>query len=230
MTIRGEYVVLFISRDFGLIEHNQKLEIGTPLGTVCLDVHVNTESISDKSNTTNLLSNGRKIISWYADQFQAELLICKPTIDLPLHLKIDDCWAAVWRLKALHDIDSSISFLCSWKEPFAWTEAGPNSGEHLDAQTFSGNGKNITIGTEDGAMLSARASFNNGVPRRLEKELDDLGLVEYFGEGISVPIPNLLTDEMIQVHFLVAWSSDELATWFAVDQKSDQILSSVDIV
>lgn len=43
---------------------------------------------------------------------------------------------------------------------------------------------------------------------------------------MKVNIDKIKKDEIIQVHFIIAWGEEALATWFAVDMSADEILKS----
>jgi hypothetical protein len=97
----------------------------------------------------------------------------------------------------------------------------------LDAQTWEIGDVKLSLGTEDGEYLAARAHRGELVPPRLAPELD-ASTVQYLADGLRVPFSSLQAGEIVQVHFILAWATDDdpyrVDTWFAVDQHPAEIL------
>lgn len=148
---------------------------------------------------------------------------------LPSQMSVLGCLAGLWRVTARSRI-SRLRFHCEWPDPPPEAEGTPNSGEGLDAFTWRVAGSALSLGTEDGEFLAARAMRDAGVPRRLSDELT-LSTVEYTDSGLVVRVSELYPCETLEIHFLVAWtdgySDCSPSTWFAVDQNHSLVVQSL---
>lgn len=174
---------------------------------------------------TGTTSRGQRLSRWTCSHADAELLVHEITPSLPPEMRVDGCVAAVWRVRAHVDI---VAFLAECQfDPIAEPDGGPTSGEGLDAQTWRVGPDVISVGTEDGEMLSIRAERNALMPSRLQH---DLGLTTVIStsRGLRIPFSSLRASETLQVHFVVSWvrteDDERSATWFAVDQPWHRIL------
>ena len=109
-----------------------------------------------------------------------------------------------------------------------WT--GPESGEHLDAMSWTDGTNSYCLGTADGELLSAVAYRGISLPCRHEGRYD-LGTVRYLPDGLQVPLAELLPNDPCTIHFACAWSDSSspdaaLASWFAVDTCPAAILAT----
>ncbi len=219
---------LFNLNNYKEITSQNVENIETPLGEIKFNLTIEDYEIALKK-PTNLyqLSNNNKIYSWDYKAFKTELLICYPKINLPKEMHVDNCIAGAWRLKALDNISTCV-FSCKWTENKRWSDVTPNSGEYLDAQTWEGLNKYVTIGTEDGEYLVIRAMKNDMIPAHLIKEVNTLDLVKYFDDGLMIPITRILKDDILQIHFVISWAHNEISTWYAVGIPSQDILKTLD--
>jgi hypothetical protein len=143
-------------------------------------------------------------------------------------MNIDKAFGAVWRVKSLIDnLDCEFHAVLHPKETFK-IEGGVNSGEGLEAFTWDNKLFNLSLGTQDGATLVHRSKINDRMPNCFdaEDEMSQHNIVQYLNNGINVPIPKIMKEELCQVHFAIAWAkyNDDYSTWFAVDLNSKSIL------
>jgi len=159
----------------------------------------------------------------------AELLIGPVKPEIPSHMVIAGCLAAIWRVQAI-ELTPDCRFVCFWPSPPAEADGSPSSGEGLDAFTWRVGKYALSLGTEDGEFLSARAQKSDLVPSRLSNELS-LSTVEYGQAGLIVPLSGLAPSEVLQVQFVVAWAGDHTeespASWFAVEQRPAHLLQQL---
>lgn len=173
-----------------------------------------------------LLPGGTEWRCWSTDAAVAEVLIGPYRPVLPPHMDVQGSVAAVWRVQARQPLLNP-ALQCRWPAPPANADGGPDSGEGLDAQTWSISDAALSMGTEDGEFLARRAHQENLVPARLGPELH-VGTVRYIDQGLQVPFSSLEPSELVQVHFVVAWADYDdpyrVDTWYAVDQSPAEIL------
>lgn len=122
-------------------------------------------------------------------------------------------------LKVSSDIGLEyLDFLCQFATAI---EGGPESGEHLDAQSWEGEHDIVVIGTEDGEMLSARMPW-------IEVSDDPLALVQYQKDSMRVPLKGIPAGVTVTLHYVIAENSKpepvECSAWYAVDVPHDQLL------
>lgn len=195
--------------------------IDTPLGLVTTYIKFSDYIVDDQiSKDTIQLETGARITTFYSQDFEAELLTCRPDYYIHHEQKLLDCWAFLWRFKPSKFIHEP-SFMVKWKEQYKWTESGYEGGENLVARSFSDNDYVVLIGTQDDDMLRVRAEVNDYIPKKfIDMVNGPYVLVSDFNEGIEVPMPDLEPNDICQIHFIVAWNNnikDEVATWYAVD-------------
>lgn len=205
----------------------ESYKIQTSLGKVVFEMSMGDFSTrhTEPFQAYKVEPSGR-ILCWENELFRLELFIKPITPHLPNDMEVDSCHIGVWRIHASKDLAYNCVFLCNWEKGYDWTNYGPNSGEHLDAQTWDDGEKYVTIGTEDGIMLSARAFKGDRMPSRFENEIAD-DFVQYEPHGLSIPIPQLEAGEECQIHFVVSCGTSELATWYAVDFQFDEIANEL---
>ena len=210
--------------------------IDTPSGNVALQASLG--SWSTALTTADALENaaGSKILRWESAVGRAELLLCRPQISLPGDLEVSDCWAGLWRVSPYVDVDSC-GFEARWQPGHSWSNGGPDSGQDLDAQTWTDGVVRVSMGTHDGTAVLARAQAGDGLPkiwgsaaalRCIDAACSDL--VRYDATSLFVPLPSLSVSEQAQIHFAIAWAPDiehDASTWFAVDVQHAEILAGV---
>ena len=119
----------------------------------------------------------------------------------------------------------------AWLQGFQWKSGGPSSGQWLDAQTWENEQTEVSLGTESGDALFARAETNNWFPPRFIQQSRDhysLNFLRYETKGMIVDFRKVRPNELFQTHFVVAWSQyvdESIATWNAVDLDAKQIIA-----
>jgi hypothetical protein len=91
---------------------------------------------------------------------------------------------------------------CRWASGATWSEVGPETGEDLDAQTWTDGRIKVTVGLPD---------YENATT--------------YRREGFEVAISSVAGR---QGHFICAWgpdSPDDISTWFAVDWPTARLIA-----
>ncbi|MDM5186471.1 hypothetical protein QUF99_03325 [Bacillus sp. DX4.1] len=207
--------------------------VATPLGRITFDININQNLLSEIPVERNCfrLSKGGSLASYSHSDFLAELVLCKPIVRIPSYMNVEKAYGAVWRVQSFVD-NLSCDFLTALN-PVNTLEidSGPDSGEGLEAITWDYREYRLTLGTQDGTLLVHRSKINDMMPNRLnaEDEIAQHNIVQYIQNGLVVPLPPLLKNEMCQVHFVIAWNkyedSDDVSPWFAVDMDGKSILS-----
>ncbi len=206
--------------------------IHTPVGTIRLNAFIEDVNVSEgEPQGVFELQQGGYILAWQGSAFQAELLLCRPSITLVEAMRVDDCWAGLWRVAALRYL-ASCTFVAEWDGSQRPLDGGSATGQGLDAQTWDDGILAISLGTQDGERLFERALRGDGLPtsgaaRLGTSEADRLALVEHRHMGFRIPLPSLEKGELCQIHFVAAWSqfsADDDSTWFAVNCTPNQIL------
>ena len=78
------------------IEQPSAACIQTPLGTVQLGLEVERERlVGDNATQMFSVGDGGRLWVWRRPSMLAELLVCRPTLNLPSNLTVDDCWSAI---------------------------------------------------------------------------------------------------------------------------------------
>jgi hypothetical protein len=202
--------------------------IDTPLGKIFTTLAVEETSIGAFENCSYFLESGARIIAFEHYDFIAELLICRPKMFLPEGLLINDCWAFLWRLKAINIITLP-SFNVHWSDNHTWINTDIESGEHLNAISFFNNETKVTIGTQDEEVLMARAKLNELMPNKFDSNIEP---VEYLKDGLRVSIPSLDPKDICQIQFLIAWEENletNVGAWYAVDNLPEHILENAGV-
>jgi hypothetical protein len=204
----------------------------TPLGELRFHAELGA-ALPAPPDEVHQVGDDARLFAWDLLECRAELLICRPRIQLPSGLAVTDCWAAMWRVRA-GDVTGPLRFGCAWSPMNRWREGGAETGEHLEAMTWTDGATRVTAGTADGEMLFARARAGELLPRRWAspavwggRPSDGLFVATYEADGLTVELPPLLAGEQCQVHLTVAWApeSDDAATWFAVDTTPQAVLA-----
>ncbi|MGD6878059.1 hypothetical protein [Bacillus infantis] len=203
--------------------------IQTPAGTIAFDLRINgqIQSRCQSKPSCFRLENGALLLRYSCKDYIAELLLCEPDIRIPSHMKIDKAAAAVWRLRARHNLrDCIFQAEMRPKGSAGW----PESGERLEAMTWEYGQWKLTLGTEDGTALVHRARIKDMMPDSFyaEDEISQLQIVRCLTNAIAVPIPEIRKGELCQVHFVAAWNrpkeDGDASSWFAVDKTGGEIL------
>lgn len=200
------------------------LTVETPLGHIRFNCSFNEKSLSNvRPQATFLPKHNSTLFSWAFEECNIEFLCLYFSPKLPLGMHVDNCFAGVWRIKTLN---KRIFFNLSGVLESQITP-NPESGEFLLAQSFEDPAIKLTIGTEDEEALVVRASEKNWLPYHFRDSLKPDN-VRYDNQGLKIVLPESERHDLIQVHFIVAWTSkrfDPLSTWYAVDQSPEYILN-----
>jgi hypothetical protein len=206
----------------------------TPLGEMRFLAAVGA-ALPEPADEVHQVGDDARLFSWDLAECRVELLICRPVIDLPRGLAVADRWAAMWRVRAT-DATGPLSFSCSWSPLARWREGGAETGQHLEAMTWTDGVTRVTAGTADGELLFARAAAGDLLPPRWAtprvwggRPAEELDVARYSADGLAVELPPLLPGERCQVHFTLAWApeSADAATWFAADLQPEAVLAGV---
>jgi hypothetical protein len=185
------------------------------------------DSSTTKATYVHKLPSEAIVTGWQLPQAHIELLLCPLKLSLLNGRTVDGCYAAMWRIRALEEMQT-VSFsakLLAVPEP---VEIGPESGEGVDAQSWTANGQVLMLSTEDGDFLAERAKLRDWMPFRFQRSLASR-FPYYLPDGITVRVPGLDSAELCQVQFVVAWASDNQSdnpTWYAADRNPAEILSA----
>ncbi|WP_431087678.1 hypothetical protein [Paenibacillus sp. 8b26] len=219
-----------------LIKENNLLQpqIHTPLGIIEFSLTVSDNFYHPEQSYK--LKNGGSLYKYYYDSFDCELVVCRPKLNLALHLTVEECWGAVFRIKPYTNTQiSTCSFSASWKEGYSWTDYGSNTGEDLEAVEYENQVYRLHLGTQDGDMLMARRNQGDMIPKSLclNSDFEKYGFILNSDKGIKIPMTLIDSNEICQVHFLIAWNKnieEDVSTWLAVDQFSNEILKGEEIL
>ncbi len=150
----------------------------TPLGTIGFRALVEDVAVTAlPPGQVLLVAGGGHILCWDLPAFRMELLLCRPKFSLPGGMRVSDCWAGMWRVKAHGDLPSCL-FYCGWDPGHRWVEWGPESGEALYAKTWEDPHWKVSIGTEDEEWLAGRARRAAGLPPRLSSYFSGGGFLD----------------------------------------------------
>lgn len=205
----------------------------TPLGEICFRAAIG-EPLPDEPDDVRCAGDDVHVFGWSRADCRAELLICRPRIHLPPGLSVTDCWAGMWRVRATA-ATGPLSFTCGWAPEVMCGDGGPETGQYLEAQTWTDGATRVTVGTADGEMLFARAQQGLLPSRWTSPDVwggrrpDELAVGRYSLDALAVDLPGLTQGEGCQLHFAVAWASEsaDVSTWFAVDCSPEQVLAGL---
>ena len=164
--------------------------------------------------------------SWSLPECHIELLQTHFVPKLPTGMEVEECIGAIWRVKATSE-NVQLKFNCTLESNLL---ASPEFGEGLVAQSFENTSSQIYIGTEDEEYLIQRAG-KYWLPDHFKNKIF-AELIQCIPTGIQVTFPSLGTNEILQLHFIVAWTSvanKPISAWYAVDQSPEWILYQVGI-
>lgn len=207
-----------------------KNKFETPLGNIFLDIEVDKSKLSNMDySICKHYNNDVYITGWYTDRLEAELLMCKPKINLPPDLIVEDCNVGIWRLKTKGN-NQSCSFIAKWEDGYKWVDGGIDSGEGLEAQTWDNENFEITLGTQDEETLISREYNKYMIPLKFDTTINKEIAVIHKLNGIVIQNFGLLPNKIHQIHFAVAWAKkepDNVSTWYAVDLEPTEILKEL---
>ena len=206
--------------------------ISTPLGNIVFKVSYNSTEISEIPITeAHYLSNRGHILCWYSERFDIELMVTPYTPDLPEGMKVEECYAVVWRVKCKME-EARYRFSSMWEDGYTWSEFGPESGEGLECQSWESSKIKVSIGTQDSETLMSRSKNNDLLPTTFDESTNPYAIIEYLDKGLAVAINNVRFNEICQIHFIVAWSENtqyDTSNWYAVDALPAVLLAAGEV-
>jgi hypothetical protein len=167
----------------------------TPLGLLELELVVGGVTVVP---TATFTEGDRSVTVWCAPVW-FEVLLTRAPISLPPGMAVAGAMAAVWRV----DVTQSAVIKCQWASGATWSEVGPETGENLDAQSWTDGRTKVTVGLPDYETATT-----------------------YRREGFEVAISSIAGG---QGHFICAWgpdSPDDISTWFAVDWPTVRLIGA----
>ena len=201
-----------------VVENPLKLE--TPLGDIVFKIKIN-EDYCNSLETVKSNELDCYLSSWKSKNCEIECLRTKFNPILPPDMKVDKCFAYIWRIQALENLNISLQGILETS-----LIGSPDSGEHLISQSFEHNSINLSIGTEDEEKIELRAKNNDWVPHRLQPTIMSDN-IRYLDQGLEARF-SLMKGEKIQIQFITAWvlkTNNDLSTWYAVEQSNIEILN-----
>ena len=200
------------------------LKLETPLGNLSFKFKVNEVYFNhNELSAVKARGSNNYVSSWKSNNCEIDCLRANFNPVLPFNMKVDQCFAFIWRIKAFKNLEINLQCLLE-----TCLIGSPDSGEHLIAQSFENNSINLVIGTEDEEKLQIRSENNDWIPHRFGSILDSNSIC-YLDQGVEVHF-HLLKEEKIQIQFIVAWvlnTNHDLSTWYAVEQPTIKILNQV---
>ena len=137
--------------------------------------------------------------------------------DLPASMSVEGCRLVFASIKLLKPIPQ-FKFSCRVITD-SNLDIDPESGEGLDAKSWSDNNHMVMIGTEDEERLLNRF-------QKQSISLDN-GFVEYSANGLSINIDNPPVNQCINLHFVISWNplpeKIDCSCWYAVDIPHEKI-------
>jgi hypothetical protein len=165
---------------------------------------------------------GGRVLAWTRGPLRVELALITARPYLPPGMWIDAFWLGVWRLRSTEAV-AVPPLVCLLLDGGSGYDGGPESGEDLDAQTWSDGVRAVSIGTEDPEALSWRAHRGDSLPsswasvlepfRYWEQAYPDIDPIRYLPYGIAIDLPTLPAGELCEVHHVAAWVTDHDAAW-----------------
>jgi len=140
-----------------------------------------------------------------------------PKQKLPEGMTVQRCRAAVLSISG----DAKLSSLTFSVFLDGDLEGHPCTGQGLDAQEWSDNGKLVVVGTEDGEWL------DNRLP---SLQCNDKAIVSYSPISMTLELTNIPIITSASFHFIIAENNDpediDASAWFAVDCPHHLLLST----
>ena len=182
---------------------SQRPEFRTPAGVLCLTLSADGRALPELDAAA--FTDGRHLVlAWEIPTGRAEVLITRPTLALPPGMRVDDATAAVWRVSA--DAECLVEAAVMWVDGPPPRNEGPESGENLDAQSWTDRHTRVMIGLPDYGSATS-----------------------YLAEGFRVTRCSA-PGSLWEAHFVCAWSAEparDESLWFAGDCTPRQILGDL---
>lgn len=182
---------------------SQRPEFQTPAGILCLTLAVDGRALPEQDAAA--FADGRHLVlAWEIPTGRAEVLIARPALALPPGMRVDGAAAAVWRVSA--DAECVVELAVTWVDDPAPRNRGPESGENLDAQSWTDGHTRVMIGLPDYGSATS-----------------------YLAEGFRIAHRSARGSRW-EAHFVCAWSAEparDESLWFAVDCTPPRILGDL---
>lgn len=203
--------------------------LAPPIGTIRFAASRGPwDSRKEPPSYVHRLPSGSTVTGWRADDCHVELLLCTLRPQLPDGMEVSGCTGAMWRVRALEQLNKT-SFATVITGMPDDVHIGPESGEGIEAQSWSANGVKLMVATEDGDFLSQRAKNRDWMPFRFQNVLAAM-FPDYLYDGLRVRLPAMDAADLCQLQFVVAWAIEPPdsgeASWFAVDRNPADILTA----
>ncbi|MGD7045898.1 hypothetical protein [Jeotgalibacillus proteolyticus] len=228
---------LFASKTAPQVVFNQMTWIETPLGPVYFEAGMadSFQTTRDAPMTTYQLTSGVIVHSFKQPGFEAELLLS----EVPVPYQVDKVMAGIWRLKAHEDARTFRFKTGLVPNPSVHIDTGPGGGEHFEALTMHDKKWHVSLGTEDEEKLLYRESAQDFLPfslhdRSFKPPYQSYGLVEMEKDlCFHVELPAIRKNEIVQIHFAVAWKPledawNDISTWASVDLDVKELLKQIE--
>lgn len=168
----------------------------TPLGRVEVRLEAGGVALPP---TAAFAAGERTAVVWSAPA-RVEMVLTEPRVSLPPGMAVAGAIAVAWRIDATRP--AGLTIKCTWTGGASRADVGPESGENLDARSWTDGRTKVTIGLPDYG-----------------------GATTYSSDGFEVAVGRV--DPARQGHFVCAWGPDspgDPSTWFAVDRLPSQVL------
>jgi hypothetical protein len=211
---------------------SSELDYSTPLGTICFDFSFNGLDIKKIKPKKIKVQDETIIFSWDLAECYVEFLKTSFSPKIPLTMEVEECIVGIWRIKSLCGDLKAVFKVKLVSTSNSILEGNPESGEGIISQSFENDLIKLSIGTEDEDFLAKRAHLKHWMPSRFHNVLKS-EVIEYLSNGLEISLPILEKEESVQIQSIVAWAFKEhsdVSTWFAVEQSSEYILNSVNII
>jgi hypothetical protein len=138
---------------------------------------------------------------------------------MPRGMSVLACYGVALQLKhAAHLVDLRFR---AFREPTSVASSGASTGEGLEALEWAGQNTVLLIGTEDRQYLESRLPQDIVLPDEP---------FTYSPESLSIHIAQIPPDQLLSLHFVVAWNElpETVANscWFAVDHSHISVLKA----
>ena len=158
--------------------------------------------------------------------------------------KIEDSKGWIIRITKLNDLQEALAFKCYMDKNSDKVVSEVDCGEHLHALWIENETNVVSIGTEDGEVMKARALKNDWMPNRFKdllgyQKYQELSITDILDFGFKTNIPDLLEGERIYFHYLVATNTkkksieypdeDDISTNIAVDYPKRVLIEKLKI-
>ena len=206
-----------------------KSDFETKLGIVSTYIESNHSECNFTDNEFSIKTSGHQI--------SLEIFELKNEW-LPKHMQFEASTGWRWFISKINNQKEKLTINCELTNPTNSLKYYPDSGECLDAIKIENQINELHIGTEDTDAHMARSKNNDWMPKRFEKLLglnkqNGLNFTKYIPFGFETKVPELLLNEQIYFHYLVATNTKneivnysnevDVSTWFAVEQSKNKL-------